>query len=62
MTKTLKAEKKEIKSSKSNKYSQPKTWLRKPEAEKKVQDYYYIKSKHKYLAKELIKELLNQFN
>lgn len=56
MTKTLKAEKKQ------SKYSQPKTWLRKPEAEKKVQDYYYIKSKHKYLAKELIKELLNQFN
>ena len=59
MIKTLKAEKKE---SKSSKHSQPKTWLRKPEAEKKVQDYYYIKSKHKYIAKELIKELLNQFN
>jgi len=54
--KTLKAEKKE------SKYSQPKTWLRKPEEEKKIQDYYYIKSKHKESAKKQIKELLKNYN
>jgi len=59
MTKTLKAEKKE---NKSSKYSQPKTWLRKPEEEKKIQDYYYIKSKHKESAKKQIKELLKNYN
>lgn len=57
MTKTLKA-RKALKKSEII----PRPYRVKPEAEKKVQDYYYIKSKHKYLAKELIKELLNQFN
>ena len=56
MTKTLKAEKKE------SKYSQPKIWLRKPEEERKIQDYYYIKSKHKTEAKKQIKELLKNYN
>jgi transcription antitermination factor NusG len=36
-------------------------WLRKPVEEKKVQDYYYVKAKHKEEAKKVIKETLKQF-
>ena len=51
--KKLKAEKKEFK---------PRPYRVKPAEEKKVQDFYYIKSKHKESAKKQIKELLKEYN
>ena len=49
---TLKATKKEFK---------PKPWLRKPDEEKKVQGYYYVKAKHKNQVEKKIEKLLNQY-
>lgn len=40
----------------------PRPWRVKPAEEKKVQDYYYIKAKHKESAKQQIRELLKQYN
>lgn len=51
--KTLKAEKKEYR---------PKPWLLKPCQEKKVQDYYYVKAKHKDQVKKQVEKILNQYN
>lgn len=49
---TLKAVKKEFR---------PKPWLKKPTEEKKVQDYYYVKAKHKEQVKNQIKQILKQY-
>lgn len=35
-------------------------WLRKPEEEKKVQNYYYVKAKHRDKAKLIVNEALKQ--
>lgn len=51
-TPTLKAQKREFK---------PKPWLRKPDEEKKVQGYYYVKAKHKDQVEKKIEKLLNQY-
>jgi hypothetical protein len=40
----------------------PKPWLRKPDEEKKVQGYYYVKSKFKNLAEEKINKIVNNLN
>jgi hypothetical protein len=52
-TPTLKAERKEYR---------PKPWLLKPCQEKKVQDYYYVKAKHKDQVKKQVEKILNQYN
>lgn len=39
----------------------PKPWLRKPDEEKKVQGYYYVKSKHKDQVKKQVEKILNQY-
>ena len=46
---------------KKRKENKIRPWLRKPVEEKKVQDYYYVKAKHKEEAKKVIKETLKQF-
>ena len=38
----------------------PKPWLRKPEEEKIVQGYYYVKSKYKDKVKNQIDNIINQ--
>jgi len=40
----------------------PKEWLRKPDEEKKVMVYGYVKAKHKPIAEEKIKSIINQLN
>lgn len=52
---TLKAEKR-----KDIKEFKPKPWLRKPDEEKIVQGYYYVKAKHKDQVKKQIDKLLNE--
>jgi hypothetical protein len=49
----LKTEKKEFK---------PKPWLRKPDEEKKIQGYYYIKNKYKNIAEEKVNDIINYLN
>jgi hypothetical protein len=39
----------------------PKPWLKKPEEEKKVQGYYYVKAKFKKIAQEEIEKLTQQW-
>lgn len=51
-TPTLKAIKKEFK---------PKPWLRKPDEEKMVQGYYYVKAKHKAVVRNEIKRILKRY-
>lgn len=50
-TPTLKAQKREFR---------PKPWLRKPDEEKKVQGYYYVKAKYKDQVEKQIDKLLNR--
>jgi hypothetical protein len=50
-TPTLKAKKREFK---------PKPWLRKPDEEKIVQGYYYVKSKHKDQVKNQIDNIIKK--
>lgn len=40
----------------------PKPWLKKPEEEKKVQGYYYVKAKYKEIAKQEIDKLTEQWS
>ena len=40
----------------------PKEWLRKPDEEKKVMVYGYVKRKHKPIADEQLKIIINQLN
>lgn len=40
----------------------PKPWLRKPLEEKKVQGYYYVKSKFKDLAEQKVNKIINDLN
>ena len=51
--KALKAEKKQYR---------PKPWLLKPYEEKKVQDYYYVKSKYKEEVKKQVDKILIKYN
>ena len=39
----------------------PKPWLKKPEEEKKVQGYYYVKAKFKEIAQQEIDKLTEQW-
>ena len=36
-------------------------WLMKPAEEKKVQDFYYVKAKHKEQAKLIVKQAIKPF-
>lgn len=57
--KTLKALKA---TKKDERQFKPKPWLRKPDEEKKVQGYYYVKAKHKDHVTNEINKLLNQLS
>lgn len=48
-----------MKSLKTKKEFKPKPWLKKPNEEKKVMVYAYVKAKHKEIAEDTIKQLLN---
>lgn len=43
-----------------DKQFKPKPWLKKPEEEKKVMVYGYVKAKHKEIAKNQIELMINQ--
>ena len=40
----------------------PKEWLRKPDEEKKVMVYGYVKSKHKEVAQKVLKKIINELS
>jgi len=48
-----------MKNLKTKKEFKPKPWLKKPEEEKVVMVYAYVKAKHKEIAEDTIKQLLN---
>lgn len=45
----------------SNKQFKPKPWLKKPEDEKKVMGYYYVKKKHLAEVQTKVNKLIKQF-
>jgi len=48
-------------SQETKKEFKPKPWLKKPEEEKKVQGYYYVKAKYREIAKQEIDKLTEQW-
>jgi hypothetical protein len=62
MAKTIKKTiKKAVKKTRAKREFKPKEWLRKPDEEKKVQGYYYVKAKYRQIAKEEILKLTQQW-
>lgn len=48
-------------SKQSNKPFKPKPWLKKPEDEKKVMGYYYVKKKHLQEAQTKVDKLIKKY-
>jgi hypothetical protein len=46
---------------KTKKEFKPKPWLKKPEEEKKVQCYYYIKKKYKQIAEQDVNNIIKNY-
>ena len=51
-----------LKKPKRKREFKPKEWLRKPDEEKKVMVYGYVKRKHKLLAEEVFKKIINELS
>lgn len=49
------------KSVKQRKEVKNRPWLMKPAEEKKVQNYYYVKAKHREQAKQIVHEAIKPF-
>jgi hypothetical protein len=49
-----------LKTKKVKKEFRPKPWLKKPEEEKVVMVYGYVKAKHKEIAQDQLEQMINQ--